>query len=228
MRIFGRPLRLLILDWDGVVLDLMACYWLMLERVAETMGLPQEPILAQEAGHYKGTRFGTATFGALLRETWPHLGSSDVQTFAEKFWRMEEEIGYPTVDGSVRAIRKFQRRGMPIAVCTMNSRAAMIWKLRAAGLRLEDFAVICTREDARCVKPDPRMVLPIFRAVPVPRECALYVGDHYPDFDLARNARLPFAAVMSGGIPRDAFEREGLRPNRIFRDLEDLARLVES
>ncbi len=76
-------------------------------------------------------------------------------------------------------------------------------------------------------KPDPKALDPIFAAVPVPREHAVYVGDWYPDVDTARVGGVRFIAVLSGGILRHACRREGIPEDHILARLHDLLRLVQ-
>jgi phosphoglycolate phosphatase-like HAD superfamily hydrolase len=65
-------------------------------------------------------------------------------------------------------------------------------------------------------------------ALPVPRHHAVYVGDWYPDVDTARGGGVRFMAVLSGGIPRHTFLREGIPEDHILDRLHDLLRLVQT
>jgi phosphoglycolate phosphatase-like HAD superfamily hydrolase len=62
----------------------------------------------------------------------------------------------------------------------------------------------------------------------MPREQAVYVGDWYPDVDTARGGGVRFIAVLSGGIPRHAFLREGIPEDHIIARLQDLLRLIDT
>jgi len=44
MELFRKPLKLIILDFDGVVLDLFASYPKILKTVAAEMGLPLDAV----------------------------------------------------------------------------------------------------------------------------------------------------------------------------------------
>jgi phosphoglycolate phosphatase-like HAD superfamily hydrolase len=74
----------------------------------------------------------------------------------------------------------------------------------------------------------PKALDPLFRAIPVRREHAVYVGDWYPDVDTARAGEVRVIAVLSGGIPRHAFRREGIPEDHILARLQDLLRLVDT
>jgi phosphoglycolate phosphatase-like HAD superfamily hydrolase len=94
-------------------------------------------------------------------------------------------------------------------------------------LHPEWFAAASTWEGGH-PKPDPKALDPIFAALPVPREHAVYVGDWYPDIDTARGGGVRCIAVLSGGIPRHAFRREGIPEDHILARLQDLLSLVET
>jgi hypothetical protein len=76
-------------------------------------------------------------------------------------------------------------------------------------------------------KPDPKVLDSIFTAIPAPKEHAVYVGDWYPDVETARGGGVRFIAVLSDGIPRHAFRREGIPEDHILARLHDLLRLVQ-
>jgi phosphoglycolate phosphatase-like HAD superfamily hydrolase len=109
----------------------------------------------------------------------------------------------------------------------MHDRPALAHRLQAAGVDPRRFAAASSEEN-EYPKPDPRALDPIFLAIPVPREHAVYVGDWYPDVDTARGDGVRFIAVLSGGIPRHAFLREGIPEDHIITRLHDLLSLVET
>ncbi len=226
MKLFGKLLELVILDYDGVVLDLMASYWTILKSVAKAMDLPLEPVRQYREGHYNGTRRGSPKFSAVVRECWPHLSEAEAMAYYWRFRNEEKHVGYPPVPGSVDAVGWFRERGVAMALCTMNDERAMDWKLKYAGLDRGWFASVATRERAGYEKPDPRILDPIFSDIPVRKEHAVYIGDWYADVTVARSAGVPFVAVLSGGIPRHAFLREGVPPERIVGSLADLPKLI--
>jgi phosphoglycolate phosphatase-like HAD superfamily hydrolase len=62
MQLFGHPLELVILDVDGVILDLMAGFAPHLEAAAGQLHLPTAPIRAYLAAVHRGAR---QTFASL-------------------------------------------------------------------------------------------------------------------------------------------------------------------
>ena len=56
MQFFGHPLKLVILDLDSVILDLMAAFARHLEAAAEQRHLPTAPIRDDLASVHSGAR----------------------------------------------------------------------------------------------------------------------------------------------------------------------------
>jgi len=162
MQLFGHPLELVILDVDGVILDLMAGFERHLEAAAGQLHLPTEPIRAYLAAVHHGVRQSYANLSEAIHAWWPALSPSGSRQFKEYFRTIERTHPY----------------------------------------------------------------LPLFTAIPVRREHAVYVGDWYPDVDTARGGGVRFIAVLSGGILRHAFLQEGIPEDHILARLQDLLGLV--
>lgn len=228
MKLFGKPLGLVILDFDGVVLDLMASYWMLLRTTAEKLGLSTEPVEVYERKYRSGlARDSNPRFTTLVRELWPELVEEEALRYYWAFRTEEERVGYPPIPGSIETVLWLLRRQARVAICTMNDRRAIAWKLRCAGVDPTWPITVCTREDAGYEKPDPRILGPIFLETGVLRGSAVYVGDWYADIEVARGAGVEFIAVLSGGVPRHAFIREGVPDDHIIGSLADLPKLVE-
>jgi phosphoglycolate phosphatase-like HAD superfamily hydrolase len=136
MRLLCHPLKLVILDVDGVIVDLMAGFASYLEAAARQLHLPPEPIRHYLAEVHRGAR-----------QSYTHLAEA-----IEAWWP----------------------------------------------------------------------------ALPVPREHAVYVGDWYPDVEAAHGGGMRFIAVLSGGIPRHAFLREGIPEDHVIERLQHLLGLIEA
>jgi phosphoglycolate phosphatase-like HAD superfamily hydrolase len=227
MQLFGHPLRLVILDVDGVILDLMAGFEQHLEAAARQLHLATAPIRAYLTAVHRGARHSYASLPEAIQAWWPALSQIDRQQFVANFRAIEHQHPYPAVKGSLETIDWFRRQQIPVALCTTNDRQTLTHRLRSAGIEPEWFAAASTWESGH-PKPDPKALDPIFMAIPVPREHAVYVGDWYPDVETARGGGVRFIAVLSGGIPRHAFRREGIPEDHILARLQDLLSLVET
>lgn len=225
MRLFGRPLRLVISDVDGVILDLVASFKKNLTAAAQQLGLPPEPIEQYLADVAAGSKRGYASLSEGIREFWPHLSKLASDEYVVCFRKIEYESPYPPIAGSVETIRWFCDRGVPVALCTTNDIPVLKRRMEAVGLPLSTFAALSTWESGT-PKPDPRALDPIFAAIPVKREDAVFAGDWYPDLKTARGGGVRFVAVLSGGIPKSAFLEEGVPENHIISRLSDIRYLV--
>ncbi len=225
MKLFGNPLELVILDVDGVILDLMACFQKNLEAAASQADLPIAPIKDYFTAVAAGMRHHHAGFTQAVRDWWPGLDDGAVRRVEQYFRAEERRNPYPPVAGATEAIVWLRARLIPVALCTTNNQETLTHRLKAAGINPGWFATASTWESIH-PKPDPRALDPIFGSMTVPRSHSVYVGDWYPDLEVARGAGVRFIAVLSGGIPRHAFIREGVPGDHIIERLADLPKLI--
>lgn len=227
MRLFGHPLQLVILDVDGVILDLMAGFEAHLQAAAGQLHLATAPIRHYFAAVHRGERLSYTHLAEAIQAWWPAISPCDCRQFVEGFRTIEREHPYPPVEGSIETIGWFRRHQIPVALCTTNDRRTLADRLQSAGVNPGWFAAASTWESGH-PKPDPRALDPIFAAVPVPREHVVYVGDWYPDVDTARGGGVRCIAVLSGGLPRHAFQRDGIPDDHILARLQDLPSLMQT
>ena len=225
MQLFGKSLELVILDVDGVILDLMACFQKNLEAAAVRANLPVAPIRNYFTAVAAGVRHHHASFTEAVRDWWPWLVDGAARQVEQYFRTEERRNPYPAVPGAAEAIGWFRNRLISVAICTTNDRETLTYRFKAAAIDPDWFATASTWESSHR-KPDPRALDPIFEVVSVPRDHAVYVGDWYPDLVVARGGGVRFIAVLSGGIPRHAFVREGVPDDHIIERLVDLPKLI--
>jgi len=102
------------------------------------------------------------------------------------------------IDGAEALLATLRQRGVPTAILTRNSRAAVARTHDVLNLPVD---LILTREDC-APKPDPEGLLRIAdRLRLVPAEC-LYVGDFVYDLQAARNAGMAAGLLLNGGNRR--------------------------
>ncbi len=224
MKLFGKPIECVILDVDGTILDLWACFRQNLVTAAERLSLPIKPIDEYLVSVRLGTVRGEASLSDGVRKFWPWLSLEQAHQYSAYFREAERRAPYPPVAGAVEAIH-WLRKHVPVALCTTNELPTNDHRLRAAGINPAWFAAASTGEYAHR-KPDPRAFDPIFKRLGVSRETAIYVGDWYPDMVVARDAGVRFLAVLSGGIPRHTFIHEGVPDDHIIERLADLPKLI--
>lgn len=225
MRIFGKPLRLVISDVDGVILHLVGFLKNNLARTALELGFSIEPIEDYFRDVKAGSRRGHANLGQGLAEFWPELSLEKSQKFTQRFRDIEKESPYPAIDGSVQTITWLHREGIAVALCTSNDMLTLSYRMYSIGLDMSLFRVLSTA-DSIYSKPHPKTLDLVFEKVSIPREHAVYVGDWYPDLAVARAGQVRFLAVLSGGIPRGAFLREGVPSDHILETFSNIRSLI--
>lgn len=226
MKLFGKELKLLILDVDGVLLDLMAGFDKNLPNAALEMGLDTAPVMRYINDLKLGNRRGFSNVHDNIKWLWPDLNPEEVKELLEKFQKQEIENPYPAISGSKYTIYSLRRHKIPLALCTTNELPALKHRLEHAGFNMDWFSYISSWESGH-PKPDPRALTIITDSLQIPKENALFVGDWYPDLECAKSAGIEFIAVLSGGIPKHAFLREGVSEDHIFENLFAVAQIIE-
>jgi phosphoglycolate phosphatase-like HAD superfamily hydrolase len=225
--LFGKLLKLVILDVDGVILDFFEKFRKNFTVAAQDCGLPVEPFLAYLARVNDGSGEAHASLGEGITAFWPKISKRRAKKFAKLFREEELQNPYPPVHGSVQMLHWLKDHGVLLALCTTNEKEVLEHRLRQVRVDPSWFAAISNGNSLH-QKPDPRSVDLIFKKVPVPRSEAIYVGDWFPDMRAARGAWVRFFAVLSGGVPKHAFLREGVPESHILERLVDLSRLIRA
>ena len=226
MDLLGMPIELLILDVDGVILDILAGLQRNLEATALRFGLPIDPIAKSIAHIAAGKMRIKGNARDSTRMLWPHLSESEICEFVRCFYEIERLSPYPLIEGSAEALSFFRKRGICLALATNNPAKVLGWRLAAAHIDPSWFCAIVTKDSPYC-KPHPQTFDIIFQHAGVARNRACYVGDLQIDWDTARDAGVTFIAVMTGGVPRHAFMAEGIPHTHIFDRLSDILYHIE-
>lgn len=226
MKIFGKELKLLILDVDGVLLDLMACFEENLSNAATEMNLDTVPITQYVKNLKSGNQNAFSNTHDSIRWLWPHLNAEEVENCFEKFKNQEKLNPYPPIPGSLVATLFFQRH-MRVALCTAKEMVILKQHLEQAEFEMSWFSYISSLETGH-PKPDPRALTIITDSLNISKENTLFVGDGYPDWECAKKVGIEFVAVLSGGIPKHVFLREGVPEDHIVTDLFDIFINLES
>lgn len=225
MKFFGKEKKLLITDVDGVLLDLMACFPKNFCDAAIEFGVFTEPIKTYLRDVTNGRNHGHPSFSKCVGALYPHLNDIEVQKFKKIFRQKDAQNPYPTIEGS-RIIIKWLATHIKVAICTAKSRSDLNQHLEFAGYDINWFSYISSWETGH-PKPDPRALTIITDSLNIPKENTLFVGDWYPDWECAKSAGIDFIAVLSGGIPKHAFAREGVPEDHIFNRLFDIVEIID-
>lgn len=99
------------------------------------------------------------------------------------------------IDGARALLAALRRHGVPTAILTRNSRAAVARTDQVLGLPVD---LILTREDCP-PKPHPEGLLRIAEQLRLTPARTLYVGDFVYDLQAARNAGMAAGLLLNGG-----------------------------
>lgn len=223
LKLFGRPLELVILDVDGVIVEHFPHILNNMAAIAREMGWPDEPLRDFFVKFKEGTERGKSPFSEFIKHVWPVQGSEPgkADEFNAKLQKYERENPYPARPGSIETVQWLQAHDIPVALSTNNKLLPLLDRLRDAGYHPSWFDFIAT-SDKGYHKPDPRMLTDVLDAVPVPKEHSVFIGDWYPDILCAQAANVPFLAVLSGGVPKHCFVASGVPEENIMADLQEL------
>ena len=156
------------------------------EDAKRTIGLSLPNILVALAGREQEGRVGE--FARLFVEKANEIMTDLTEVF--------EEVP--------RVIKHLKREGVAVGIVSTKFRRR-IEEILARDDLLEPFEVIVGGEDVSRHKPDPEGLLAAIERLGGSPSGSLYVGDSVTDAETARLAGVPFAAVLSGVTPREAF-----------------------
>jgi len=145
-------------------------------------------------------------------------GDEYMRLFVEKADEVMADCTY-VYDYVPETVEHLRGRGLRLGIVSTKYRYRIEDVLGRERL-LEPFEVIVGGEDVSEFKPDPESLNLALDKLDIPPEAALYVGDSVVDAETAMRAGVPFAAVLSGATPRDAFSEYEAR--MILNSVRDL------
>lgn len=190
------PLRAVIFDWDGVVVDSSAHHERSWEILAAQRGLPLP------ADHFK------RGFGKKNNVIIPDLGWAATPEEVDALAREKEEIyrslvrekGIAPLPGVRELLAALQTDGIPCAIGSSTERANLDCLLDLMDLR-KFFRVIVSGEEVVHGKPDPSIfLLAAERLAAAPADCAV-IEDALVGIEAARRAGMPVLAVATTETP---------------------------
>ena len=186
------PLRAVIFDWDGVVVDSSAHHERSWEILAAKRGLPLP------ADHFK------RGFGKKNNVIIPDLGwakePADVEALAhekEKIYRsLVREKGIEPLTGVRELLAALRAENIPCAIASSTERANLDLPIDLMGLG-EFFTVIVSGEEVVHGKPDPAVFLLAAERLGIkPADCAV-IEDALVGIEAAKRAGMPVLAVAT-------------------------------
>ena len=186
------PLRAVIFDWDGVVVDSSAHHERSWEILAAKRGLPLP------ADHFK------RGFGKKNNVIIPDLGwakePADVEALAhekEEIYRsLVREKGIEPLPGVRELLAALRAENIPCAIASSTERANLDLPIDLMGLR-EFFTVIVSGEEVVHGKPDPAVFLLAAERLGIkPADCVV-IEDALVGIEAAKRAGMPVLAVAT-------------------------------
>jgi phosphoglycolate phosphatase-like HAD superfamily hydrolase len=225
MQIFGLEILCLILDVDGVLFDVDGYLERNIRTAASFARLPLSRLEQYLDDIHAGRIRMKGSLSEMIQTVWPSVEAERAVQFAQKFREEERLHPYPVSHGALATLWHFYAHGLPMALCTSNDDESLKHRLLSGQIERHLFRVVSTIGSG-IAKPDPRTVKPIFQTIPVRPDQCLYVGDWYPDLELARRVGMHFAAVLSGFISKEIFLREGVPEHMILARFADVLQVV--
>ena len=186
------PLRAVIFDWDGVVVDSSAHH----ERSWEILAAKRRLVLP--ADHFK------RGFGKKNNVIIPDLGwakePADVEALAhekEEIYRsLVREKGIEPLPGVRELLAALRAENIPCAIASSTERANLDLPIDLMGLR-EFFTVIVSGEEVVHGKPDPAVFLLAAERLGIkPADCVV-IEDALVGIEAAKRAGMPVLAVAT-------------------------------
>ncbi|MEO8432519.1 MAG: HAD family hydrolase [Acidobacteriota bacterium] len=207
------PLRAVLFDWDGTLLDSAEASFRCYRRLFEPYGIDFTAALF--AGTYAPDWYRTYEGVGLGRDRWSEADTRWLEIYREEACALRGGVG--------ETLARFAAAGVRAALVTSGTRSRVEGDLRRLGLAEAFDRVVCG-EDAVRKKPDPEALHLALDGLDVPAPEAAYVGDSPEDVEMARAAGV-FSVGLAGGFPNaDALRRAA--PDAMADDLLDVAALL--
>lgn len=200
--------RIVLLDWDGTLLDSYAAdsraYLAMFRALEIKWGV------RELERHYSPDWYRLYRAARVPRSKWRQ---------ADLLWRAAYRAERPRLLPGARTVVRALARKYRLALVTGGSRGRVRQQVREFGLAEYFSACVCS-EDALRKKPNPApLLLALKRLHARPEEC-VYVGDAPEDIEMARRARVRAIGVL-GPFPT-ADRIRAAKPELLLHSIREL------
>lgn len=215
------PVRAVIFDVDGTLVDSLDAYRVVAELAAAPLSLPITPEVVRHA-----LNTGQNFWEMLLPANQPDRAAmvKRLRDEAVRHWPHVLHEHGRVFPGLRQTLETLQSRGMRLGIVT-GSREGVFQPLREDGL-MDFFAAVVTGKDVQRRKPDPEGLLKCAGALGVQPGEAVYVGDTPLDVQASRAGGLASVAVLSGA--GNSAELSAADPDWIIHSHARLPEIVEA
>ncbi len=205
---------ILIIDFDGVILDSFTCSKNNILKVATKLNLP----FPKETDfiNYWGKEWSS-----FLLSVWPNI---DVKLFNKTFNAMnlhQERI--PSIEGAVQVLKDLSKKYY-LAMVTNRGWDTLSKKAKDIDLDLSLFQFVQAFEDTPFEKPDSRVFNKLLLKMSKMKETkAIFVGDTVHDFGACDVIpEIDFIGVLTGPTKKETFLSLGVREDNLLLSIKEL------
>jgi len=212
------PIKCIIFDWDGTLLDSASRIVSCLKAAALELQLP---VLSPE--EYRQI-IGLSLDGAFER-LYPGLENGIKQQYVKVY---KEHFMYKNTDPFAlfenveSMLQNWQKAGYFLAIATGKSRIGLKKDLEDFGIG-KYFDMTKTADETAC-KPDPMMLNEILSELDLEVEQAVMIGDTTFDIDMANNINMATVAVAQGAHGKDQLQAS--KPTVLLDSIQSLPELL--
>lgn len=212
------PVRAVIFDMDGTLLDTEAEHRRVMAQAADALGWPfsEDVQLAMIGIHREANR------AMLVKRFGADFPLEQFYADADRLFEAALEAAVPMRPGVEPLLQQLAQAGIPMAIATSTEAPYAQQRLQKAGL-LDYFDTVVTRNDVDRPKPHPEPYLLAARRLGVDPAQAIAVEDSYAGVRSAAAAGMATVMVPDLLPPTDA-ERELVA--MVLPSLHDLAALL--
>jgi HAD superfamily hydrolase (TIGR01509 family) len=211
-----KPMKALIFDLDGTLVDSVYAHVLAWQLAFAEAGIPIDGWRLHRRMGMSGGLFKRA----VMRELGRTISMRRLHALDRRHGQLFRRVlpqPHP-LPGAVELLRFLRRHRIIHGIATSNQRPHINSSLKALGVSAE--TVVVERGDVARAKPEPDLFLECQERLGVKVADCYVIGDAVWDLLAARRAGMLSIGLLSGGYGEDELTRAGAF--RVFRDAADL------
>lgn len=196
-----KDYRAIIFDFDMTLADTALVIVTLLNQVAEEFGYP--PMDGEKAMAVVG--YGHEI---MLSHVTGEKDPGKLRVMRDRYRQVCREkmpemmVYFPDVPD---ALRQLKEQGLVLGILSQKPHSALADSLKKYGLETY-IDVVTGCEDAPAHKPDPCGLIVSARAMGLPKDRILFIGDHLVDQETARAAGMDFGVMVRGTTAQEDFD----------------------